>query len=41
MQGLKGALNKRAEAVYNDDLTTDEERTWAKRLCLELVRSWA
>jgi WD40 repeat protein/energy-coupling factor transporter ATP-binding protein EcfA2 len=38
MQGLKGALNKRAEAVYNDDLTTDEERTWAKRLCLELVR---
>jgi energy-coupling factor transporter ATP-binding protein EcfA2 len=38
MQGLKGALNKRAEEVYNDDLTTDEERTWAKRLCLELVR---
>jgi len=38
MQGLKGALNKRAEEVYNNDLTTDEERAWAKRLCLELVR---
>lgn len=38
MQRLKGALNKRAEAVYNDDLTTEAERTWAKRICLELVR---
>jgi energy-coupling factor transporter ATP-binding protein EcfA2 len=38
MQGLKGALNKRAEAVYKDDLTNDEERAWAKRICMELVR---
>ncbi|MGF1523970.1 MAG: hypothetical protein ACFBSF_16760 [Leptolyngbyaceae cyanobacterium] len=38
MQRLSGALNKRAEAVYNHDLATDEERQWAKRICLELVR---
>lgn len=38
MQGLKGALNKRSEDVYNNDLATEEERSWAKRICLELVR---
>ncbi len=38
MQRLTGALNKRAEDVYNDNLASDEERQWAKRICLELVR---
>ncbi|MGB3491963.1 MAG: hypothetical protein WBA57_04505 [Elainellaceae cyanobacterium] len=38
MQRLTGALNKRAEDVYADDLVTDDERQWAKRICLELLR---
>jgi hypothetical protein len=38
MQRLKGALNKRADDVYHYDLSTEEERHWAKRICLELVR---
>lgn len=38
MQRLTGALNKRAETVYWDDLKTDTERQWAERICLALVR---
>ncbi|PSN10772.1 hypothetical protein C7293_26875 [filamentous cyanobacterium CCT1] len=38
MQRLTGALNKRAEDVYNNDLGSDEERQCVKRICLELVR---
>ena len=38
MQRLTGALNKRAEDVYNNELNTKEERNWARRICLELVR---
>lgn len=36
MGGLKGALNKRATAVYERLRTA--EQVWAKRICLQLVR---
>ncbi|MEO1350563.1 MAG: caspase family protein, partial [Cyanobacteria bacterium J06635_15] len=38
MARLTGALNQRAEDVYTQDLKTEAERDWAKRICLELVR---
>ncbi len=36
MKGLKGALNKRAEDLYNNLRPT--EQAWARRICLQLVR---
>ncbi|MBE9063381.1 caspase family protein, partial [cf. Phormidesmis sp. LEGE 11477] len=36
MAGLKGALNKRAEEVYEN--LREVDRPWAKRICLSLVR---
>ncbi len=36
MAGLRGALNKRAEEVYENSREVD--RPWAKRICLSLVR---
>ena len=38
MGRLAGALNTRAETVFNDDLNSDQEQDWAKRICLALVR---
>lgn len=38
MNRLSGALDKRAEDVYNDALRTEDERSWIKRIFLELVR---
>ncbi|MEL6813536.1 MAG: caspase family protein, partial [Cyanobacteria bacterium J06598_3] len=36
MGGLKGALNERAETVYNS--LREVDKPWAKRVCLRLVR---
>ncbi|MDB9527906.1 TIR domain-containing protein [Oscillatoria sp. CS-180] len=37
MQRLKGALNQRAEEVYQHDLRSDAEKIWVKRICLSLL----
>ncbi|MEO0759988.1 MAG: caspase family protein, partial [Cyanobacteria bacterium J06648_16] len=44
MGQLRGALNQRAEQIYNEDgsdpkgFKTELERDWCRRVCLELVR---
>ncbi|MEM9214140.1 MAG: caspase family protein [Cyanobacteria bacterium P01_F01_bin.150] len=46
MRGLSGALNSHAESIYLGEnsnpklcLSSDEERKWARRICLRLVRT--
>ncbi|GBO53575.1 hypothetical protein APA_1482 [Pseudanabaena sp. lw0831] len=39
MGKLRGALDRHAKRLYEDVLRSDEERKWAKRLFLKLVRT--